>query len=151
MIMPIIYRRSVMIYVSLQAEYGWTNIGSGVSMHSIISADAVIGILGHPITLRCPAVSTSSNASLSNKAWFRGTVPNSGATMARLVTKGFDVEFNHSYHHEKMWISSLDGDLTIRNLKPEDTGFYTCHFAGVESHTIHLSVTGVFIWFISRW
>ena len=65
--------------------------------------------------------------------------------MAKLVTKGFHVEFNHSYYHEKMWITSLDGDLIIRNLTPEDAGFFTCHFAGVESHTIHLSVIGMYI------
>ena len=69
--------------------------------------------------------------------------------MAKLVTRGFDVEFNNSYH-EHMWISSLDGDLIIQKLTSEDAGFYTCHFAGVESHTIHLSVIGAFIWFVSR-
>ena len=106
-----------------------------------ISAKSVPSVLGHTITLSCPVASSTSDTKRSIKQWFRGT--NTGATMARLVTIGDLVEYNHTII-EKMWFNSMAGDLIIANLTLEDMGFYTCHFTGSKEQTIQLYVRGVF-------
>ena len=45
----------------------------------------------------------------------------------------------------KIWISSIDGKLTIQNLRLDDVGIYTCSFTGSDSQSIQLNVaTGMF-------
>ena len=101
-------------------------------------------ILGHDNTLRCPVDSPSAGADRSVKAWFRGPVSNTEAFVARLITSGGRVEYNYTVD-EKMWISSVDGELFIQNLTLEDVGFYTCYFTGSKEQTIKLYVRGMFI------
>ena len=108
----------------------------------IFSAKAVRCVLGHAITLICPVALPSSDVLRSVKEWFRGFFPKSQATLAKMVTKGVHVEYNHTA--DQMWINSLDGDLIITNLTMEDMGFYTCRFTGSREQTIELYVSGMF-------
>ena len=108
-----------------------------------VSAEAVPSILGHTITLSCPISSPSSDVPRSIKEWFRGPFFQPKATVAKLVTKGDDVEYNHTLD-KKMGIDLLDGDLIITNLTLEDMGFYTCRFTGSKEHTFELYVRGLF-------
>ena len=75
--------------------------------------------------------------------WFRGPVSNS-KSVARLVSKGDDLEKN-VLAGAKVWIDSMNGDLTIQNLTPDDAGLYTCSFTGLEAQTVQLNIiTGMF-------
>ena len=71
--------------------------------------------------------------------------------VARVMTMGINVEEN-STAIAKMFISSMDGDLTIQNVRPEDAGFYTCSFTGSDAQTIQLNVIiGMFEWRVFRY
>ena len=49
-----------------------------------------------------------------------------------------------------MWISSMDGDLTIQSLMQKDNlESYTCYFMGLDPQTIEIDVGGMYNWFIS--
>ena len=68
-----------------------------------------------------------------------------------MMTKGLNVEEN-STAVARMFISSMDGNLTILNLKQEDAGFYTCSFTGSNAQNIQLNVIiGMFEWSVYRY
>ena len=98
-------------------------------------------ISGRDNILRCPVDLPNREATLSVKEWFRGPVSNPDRLVARLLTKRGHVKFFRS--DKKMWIGSMDGDLTIADLTLEDVGFYTCHFTGSTPRTLKLFVRGV--------
>ena len=110
--------------------------------HSTIPADVVTGDLGHTIALVCPRFNYDavfSDATLLFKEWFRGTSISLETMVATLVSRGVHVVYNYTVN-EKLWIDSLDGNLNIQYLTPEDGGFYTCRFTGSDDQTIHLKI-----------
>ena len=99
-------------------------------------------VLGRDNILRCPVDSPSGDATLSFKVWFRGPVSNPDGVVARLLTMRGHVQYFRS--DKKMWIGSMDGDLTIADLTLDDVGFYTCHFTGSKPRTLKLYIRGLF-------
>ena len=114
-----------------------------------VSASEVAVILGRDNTLSCPVNFSGSVGARSVMEWFRGTVSNSSAMLARLVTVGVYVEYNYTAF-EKILIN-LSGDLIIQNLTMGDVGFYTCHFTGSKAQIIQTYVRGVFYWVFVRY
>ena len=115
-----------------------------------VSALKVPVILGRDNSLSCSINFSSSESTRLIMEWFRRLDSNPAALLARLVTRGADVEYSYT-SVEKILINSFSGDLTIQNLTLEDVGFYTCHFTGSDSQTIQLYVRGVFYWVFFRY
>ena len=116
-------------------------------IHLAVSADVVTGVLGHAITLSCPRIhndTVTSGATLSFKDWYRGPVPSPKAMVARMMNTGSHAVENFTAV-SRMWINSMDGDLTIQKLRLDDAGFYTCSSTGSEAQTIELkAIAGMF-------
>ena len=72
--------------------------------------------------------------------------------IAKLVMMNFVVEYNDTTLGGA-WISSLDGDLTIQNLRLVDAGVYKCRFTGSSDKLINLVVTGesILYWYMVFW
>ena len=105
----------------------------------------VFGEPGKSVTLKCPIQEgTTTNLSLVTREW-KTRVPNNATeyeVMASLTTRGKTVLSNYSLKPNRMWISSLAGDLTLRDLKSEDAGIYRCSFLGFSDKILRLSISG---------
>ena len=100
------------------------------------------GVVGRAISLSCPDLSNDTVISgdmLAIKEWFRGSNSNPNAKVAKLMTKGDNVKHKNTVN-ERIGISSMEGNLVIKNLTMGDVGFYTCHFTGSGPHSIELNV-----------
>ena len=121
----------------------WNRLFDQFSTKWIIPANAMTGVRGNSVTLRCPIDPSDDNMLWRSKDWFKVGIRES---IARLITR------NSSIRHivtssEDMLISYPDGDLTIQNLRHEDAGVYICRFTGSRHKKIRLLVTGRLIFF----
>ena len=98
------------------------------------------------MALRCPVGTIGSQESLQSKMWYTGRHPAVHKSVAKLIMQKHNVIYNKTFGARSgdMGFISVDGDLSIRNLRFADAGFYTCHFTGFEYKVIELSVKGMF-------
>ena len=83
---------------------------------------------------------------MHTKMWYTGRHPADHELVAKMIMHKLDMMYNQTFGARSgdMGFISADGDLSIRNLRFEDAGFYTCHFTGFEYKIIELSVKGMF-------
>ena len=123
-----------------------------VPLLSFLNDLPVTGVRGNSLTLRCPIDQLDGSTTRRiRKDWLK-IDNNKEKSIAKLVMVNSVMEYNDTTLGSA-WISSLDGDLTIQNLRHVDAGVYKCRFTGSRDGFIKLVVTGELIlyWYMVFW